>query len=180
MKKLKVIMTMMLSIIVSISFSQTACITINTNAKTLVSGEAFIKINDLDFVNNSSENKFGGTFLFSGTSNQKISGTVESEFSILEINNINGLTLENNVIITNELILSQSVIDIQDYDLILSANAVISGTFSSGNMINAAGTGSVIRNINTIGTYLFPVGDLTSGADYTPVELDFLQVQPIK
>ena len=67
----------------------------------------------------------------------------------------------------------QGVVDIQDNDLTLSENSDVSGTFTSGNMISADGSGYFIREISTAGTYFFPIGDLTSGADYSPVELDF-------
>lgn len=173
MKKLKITLTLMFSFITCISFSQTG-ITVNADAKLGIYGDVIINITDGDFINNSTENQFGGTIVFNGTSNQQISGTSESEFLILELDNSNGLTLGNNVRITNDLILNQGVFDIQDYDLTFLENSVISGTFSSGNMINAEGTGFVIREINTNGVYFFPVGDLTSGADYSPVELDFL------
>ena len=173
MKMLKIILILMLTFITGISSAQTG-ITINADAKLSISGDAIIKITDCDFTNNSSENQFVGTFVFTGTSNQQIGGTSESEFSILEIDNTNGLTLANNVTVNDELILNQGVIDIQDYDLTLAENSDISGSFSSGNMISADGSGNFIREISTTGTYFFPVGDLTSGADYSPVELDFI------
>ncbi len=172
MKKLKNILILMLTFVTGICLAQTG-ITINADAKLSISGDAIIKIADCDFTNNSFENQFGGTFIFTGTSNQQIGGTSESEFSILEIDNSNGVSLGNNVIINNELILSQGVVNIQDNDLTLSENSDVSGTFSSGNMISADGLGYFIREISTAGTYFFPIGDLTSGADYSPVELDF-------
>ena len=170
MKKLKV--TLILLFITGISFSQTAGITISDGTNFKVSGNVIVNIDNLDFVNNSSESLLGGTFIFSGTTNQEITGTAESEFSNLEVTNNVVLTLGNNILIIDELTFNQGIINIQDYDLTLSENIQITGTPSSSNMINAEGAGSLIRNINNTGTsYMFPVGDNTS--DYSPVLMTF-------
>jgi hypothetical protein len=61
------------------------------------------------------------------------------------------------------------------YDLTLGPDASpIQGTaFDSSNMIVADGTGKLCKDYDQIGSFAFPIGDVTSGADYTPGSISF-------
>jgi len=138
-------------------------------------GNVFLKISgDHNFINHSTQNQFGGTVVFAGSAPQMISGDQTSEFAILEINNSEGLTLGNDVTVVGELILNSGILDIQDQDLTIGDGADITGSFSNTTFINSDGSGYLIRNIASNGVYIFPIGDMTSGNDYSPAELDFV------
>ncbi len=150
-------------------------IVINPGAVLKIEGNVYLKLSgDHNFVNHSTTNQFGGTVIFSGSEPQMISGDQTSEFAVLEINNPDGVSLGNSVSINSELLLNTGYIDVDAFNLIIGENAEISGSFSNSNMIVADGDGFLVRRIASNGMYLFPMGDITSVADYTPVELDFI------
>jgi hypothetical protein len=150
-------------------------IVINQGAVLKMEGNVYLKLSgDHNFINHSTTNQFGGTVVFSGSAPQMISGDQTSEFAILEINNPDGVSLGNSVNVNNELMLNSGSIDLNAHNLIMGENADFSGSFSNNNMIVADGDGFLVRQITSNGLYLFPIGDMTSGADYTPVELDFI------
>ncbi len=149
-------------------------IIINSGAKMELSAGATLIIgDDLGLINNSVNSIFDGTVVFSGTSLQEIGGSESTEFSVLDIDNNNGVFLSTDSRIADELILTAGVLDIGDFNLTLSDISSVSGTFSSGNMINVAGSGLLSKEINSNDYFLLPVGDLTTGADYSPVDFDF-------
>jgi len=150
-------------------------IIINSGAKMeLNSGAILIIGEDLGLFNNSTNSIFDGTVVFSGTSIQEIGGSESTEFSVLDIDNNNNVFLSANTRIADELILTNGVLDIRDFNLTLSDFSSVSGTFSSGNMINVDGSGMLNKEISTNDYFLLPVGDLTAGADYSSVEFDFI------
>jgi hypothetical protein len=108
-----------------------------------------------------------------GGVNQKITGS--GTFGLVELDNISGATLGNNVSLSNHLTLTRGLFNIGSYLLSLGANAnVVSGAaFSSDNMILTDGvygtTGGLLKTIPSgASSFLFPVG---STGKYTPVLL---------
>ena len=139
----------------------------------LFSGTTLVIGNDLGLINNSASTVFEGTVVFSGSAAQEIGGSENTVFSILDIDNSNGVFISKNTRVIDELILTDGILDINDFNLILSDVSVISGSFSSSNMINTSGTGVLTKEVNGNDNFILPVGDLSSLADYSPVEIDF-------
>jgi hypothetical protein len=151
-------------------------IVINSGAVLKMNGNVYLKLSgDHNFTNYSTQNQLGGTVVFSGTSEQTISGSEPSEFSNLDINNPNGVILGNDITIANELMLNSGILNINNFNLFMSESADITGSFSSDNFINVDGNGYLVKNISGNGIYFFPVGDMTSGNDYSPAELNFIE-----
>jgi len=104
----------------------------------------------------------GGT---STSFNNLILGTNGGEdFSLVGSQTVNGvLTINNNTLLT-----------LGSYNLTLGASAVISIASPNNQcMIVADGSGKLIKMINANGSFTFPIGDVTNGADYSPVTLNF-------
>ena len=173
MKKYTLISIIFILMSTATVFAQKGII-INSGAKMELNNGAILIIgDDLGLINNSVNSIFDGTVVFSGTNLQEIGGSESSEFSVLDIDNNNGVFLSIDTRIADELILTTGVLDIGDFNLTLSDFSSVSGTFSSNNMINVAGSGLLSKEINSNDYFLLPVGDLTAGADYSPVAFDF-------
>jgi hypothetical protein len=86
------------------------------------------------------------------------------DFSLVGSQTVNGvLTINNNTLLT-----------LGSYNLTLGASAVISIASPYNQcMIVADGSGKLIKLINAKGSFTFPIGDATSGNDYSPVTLNF-------
>ncbi|MEE4196240.1 MAG: Ig-like domain-containing protein [Bacteroidales bacterium] len=112
-----------------------------------------------------------GTVIFKGNQEQTIGGDLPTTFESIHLHNGTGLNLSNQVQVENELLLDTGNIVLNDYHLILDTGGVINGTFSSASMIVTNGDGILQKNIVSNGAYLFPIGDISSEADYTPVEV---------
>lgn len=103
---------------------------------------------------------------------QQIGGTASPAFNNLTVNNTLGsVQLASGVTVSNTLTLTSGVLNIGNFNLTLGANA-IAGSFSSTSMIAAEGTGLVRRPYTATGSYLFPVGELTSNPSYSPITVN--------
>jgi hypothetical protein len=126
-----------------------------------------------DLVNNGSysdDNTSGGISL-SGASQQQITGT--GAYERLELNNINGAKLNNDITLQGNFAMLQGILDINKNRLTLSQNSLISGApFSLTKMIKSDGViiSSGVRKYFTAipQSFTFPVG--VSGK-YTPAIL---------
>jgi hypothetical protein len=109
-----------------------------------------------------------------GNSPQYLTGNFAgfSRFHYLLTNNPSGIFLNDNIYIEDALRMNQGLITIQNSNLVLGPNAIISGSFSSTNMIVPTSTGTVIKEYNSTGSFLFPVGDNDNGAEYSQVSLN--------
>jgi hypothetical protein len=164
-----------------------------------------------DWNNNGTFSPGSGTVTFDGTIDQNITGTTTSAFYDLHVNKGSGnveLNLDNSIItrVSNAMrLLSDGLFILNAHDLVLGVNALIYGDMSSNSYIdqlvdfsntrfiaNTAGTlgGYLIKEINSTGTYSFPVGTSSGSSDaYTPAEIDietaaiggdaFIKVRPI-
>jgi hypothetical protein len=126
-----------------------------------------------DLINNSPNAVFLGTFVFSGTVEHEIGGTAPIEFAGLSVNNTEGIHLSTDVAVTGNLDLIAGSINLLSSNITVGSNATLSGSFSPSIMIIADGSGQFKREIPGEGTYIFPVGDTTGMADYSPVSLTF-------
>ena len=111
----------------------------------------------------------GNTLTMMGQVNQLIGGTASANLNNLLIANLEDtVSLSTNTFINGTLTLTSGKLNIGSYNLTLGNNPV-SGAFSSNTMIVASGSGEVRRTFTTTGGYLFPIGDNTENADYSPI-----------
>lgn len=126
-----------------------------------------------DLINNSPNALFLGTFTFSGTTEHEIAGTAPVEFTGLSVNNTAGIRLSTDISVTGNLDLINGTVNILNSNITIGSNATLSGSFSPTVMVIADGAGQLKREVSGTGTYLFPVGDTSGLADYSPVSLTF-------
>jgi len=117
---------------------------------------------------------FGGT-----TVGLSIPSSV-SQLNALTLGNVNGISLNSNIDLNssgNALVLGLTGrINLGNYDLkIASATGAISGTLSASNMILTPGSGQFKKTFGTgaSGIFVFPIGETTGVADYSPFTLTF-------
>ncbi|HEX9979608.1 MAG TPA: T9SS sorting signal type C domain-containing protein [Flavobacterium sp.] len=111
----------------------------------------------------------GKTIAFTGVEMQSVSGSAAPVFNNLTINNTFGeVQLASSATISGTLTLTAGNLNIGNSNLTLGSNAV-AGTFGSGRMIIASGTGEVRRPFTSTGSYTFPIGDNTNVIQYSPI-----------
>jgi hypothetical protein len=129
----------------------------------------------------------GGTFThgdfavtFDGASAQQITGSSSTSFYDLEINNSSGdVTLGANQDVSNTLTLTDGLLILDAYNLTLGESATaVAGSPSASNMVVPESTGELRKAFADgapadPGSFVFPVGDNTSTAEYSPITLDF-------
>lgn len=147
---------------------------------TMLSGGSLINNGTIvlngNFLNQSTtESALGtGTFDFSGTAAQTIAGP--NAFGKLKINNASGVTIVSGIQkVSTQLILTNGHLTLGDNNLTLGSSATVSGTPSPTAMVIATGNGELRKEFPTgfSGSFVFPVGDATVQADYSPVTLNF-------
>ncbi len=131
------------------------------------------------------DNTTGG-IVFSGTSQQQISGT--GSYGRIEINNISGVKVNSEIILQNNLVLTQGILDINSNRLTLSQNSNIIGAPGFNRMIISDGVVSSpgVRKFFTAApqSFTFPVG---IPGKYTPAHftittnatVGYINVSPI-
>jgi len=112
-----------------------------------------------------------------GTQGQTFGGTTATNFTELTVNGL--LELNSDLNLPENLTMNTGIILLGNHNLILGENSeiVTETAFSNENMIVTNGTGSLIRKIEANGTYVFPVGDTTGIADYSPVSINLTASQ---
>jgi hypothetical protein len=116
-----------------------------------------------------------GNIVFSGGS---YSSTITPSSSTLTISNLDvnkstGITLSGNLIISNTLTLTNGLLTLGSYNLTLGSSATIGGTPSVSNMIVPTSTGELRKTFTGTGSFVYPVGDNTGTAEYSPITLNF-------
>ena len=129
-------------------------------------GSIYLK-QDFSNFNHTATTFDSGYFVFSGIALQRISGS--DIFGKLTINNSLGVGLSSSVQVAKLLTLSNGLLWLSNSDLLLAANAKVSGTFSATSMVDATGSGAFRKVFSSPDSFIFPVG----GADYSPVKLKF-------
>ncbi len=130
-----------------------------------------------DWINNATNDTIlinvdsDGIVLFNGSTSQSISGTAPSLFENLTINNATGLSLSTDAEVGNVLSLSNGLVTLNSNNLIIGSSGSISGgTFGPTRMIVTNGSGTLRKSVTGAGSFIFPIGDNTSGAEYSPVD----------
>ncbi|MBU8882731.1 T9SS type A sorting domain-containing protein [Kaistella sp. DKR-2] len=114
----------------------------------------------------------GKTINLAGVSQQAIGGTAAIVFDNLTVNkDTEDVVLAQDITVGGTLTLSSGNIIIGSKNLTLGANPV-AGSFDTHHMIVADGAGLVKRPFAATGSYLFPVGELTGAASYSPVTVN--------
>ena len=144
-------------------------LTINDGTLTSTTGNINLAGN---YVNNGIFNHSGGTISLNGSSVQSVGGTLVSTFNNLTLANASGAILGNSEIIAGTLTLTNGNLVLDSNNLTLGL-AAVAGSPSVLNMIVADGTGECRRVFTSDGIYVFPVGDNTGTAEYSPITLNF-------
>ncbi len=118
------------------------------------------------------------TVVFGGSSAQSIPvSTFTGNINNLTLNNSAGLSISQNLSVVGALTLTSGTLTLGTNHLTLGENATTSGTFSSTNMIIATGLGELRKRFaqgsGDIASFTFPVGNIGSVDEYTPIVLDF-------
>ena len=149
---------------------------ISFNALTINGGKLISTAGTLnlagDFNNNAIYDNNSGSLGFNGASIQNIGGSQQTVFNNLILNNSSGATLGNSEIIDGTLTLTNGNLKLGSNNLTLGS-AAVAGIPSVTNMIVSDGAGECRRIFTGIGPYVFPIGDETGTAEYTPITLDF-------
>ncbi len=176
------------SLTVNNSFSVNRNLTINSGNLVLAGNKITLSGNLLNNGSYTDNNTTGGVVL-AGTIQQRLSGT--GSFGRLELNNAAGAILNSDIIVQNNLQLTQGIMDINAYLLTLGLNSNIGGEpFSLNKMIVSEGVISSkglrkFFNISAIpSSFTFPVG--VSGK-YTPAtftinsngQVGYINIKPI-
>jgi hypothetical protein len=112
-----------------------------------------------------------GTIILSGTVSQSISG--QNTIQSLNLNNPAGVTVDGTTRVNGVLTLTNGLVSLGSYNLLLGPAASVSGSPSSASMVVATGTGELRKEFVSASGFTFPVGDATVTAEYSPVTLTF-------
>lgn len=130
---------------------------------------------DGDLTLNQTVNFSGKSIIMGGADLQKIAGTQSPVFDNLTINNSgSGVVLAINTSVNGTLTLTKGLLNISNLDLTLNQNAV-AGTFNVNTMIVADGAGLVRRKFTGLGSYFYPIGELTSNPAYSPITVNMTE-----
>jgi hypothetical protein len=121
---------------------------------------------------NASANSLGnGAVVFSGTVNQTISG--QNVIKNLELANASGLTVAGNTRVNGVLTLTNGLVTLGAFNLLLGPAATVAGTPTASNMVVAPGPGELRKEYASASSFTFPVGDAIAPPEYSPVTLAF-------
>ncbi len=127
-----------------------------------------------NWTNNGTYTHNSGTVVFNGTSPQTIGGSNTTVFYALTINNSAGVNLAHTEQVDRTLTLSNGLLTLGPYDLLMGVGSGYSGTPGPTRMVVADGSGVFCREFRGMTPmFTFPIGDNTNGANYSPVRLSF-------
>ncbi|SMD32516.1 hypothetical protein SAMN04488029_0861 [Reichenbachiella faecimaris] len=136
-------------------------------------------VNNTAIHTNTNISKTNSGIILAGTAPQKITGT--GTFSRIEVNNASDVTINDDVIITEQVRLNTGSLDIQGFQLTMNEDATFvdasGGGFSSSKMVQTRRSftdAGVIKVYNgtSASPFTYPIG---SGNKYTPVVITLTQ-----
>ena len=152
------------------SLNSTDNVVLNSGGTLDVQGTLILKKNLVN--QNAAANSLGtGSIVFSGTVNQTISG--QNIIQNLELANATGLTVAGNTTVNGILTLTNGLVTLGAFNLLLGPSATVAGTPAAANMVVPTSTGQLQKSFTSAGSFLFPVGDATGTAEYSPATLAF-------
>lgn len=114
-----------------------------------------------------------GTVSFGGA-DQTLAATATT-FNNLTFAGGGAKTLSTNTTVNGTLTLTSGLLTLGTNNLILGASSpAIAGSFSATNMIVTNSTGAVQKLYSANGSYLFPIGEITTTSEYSPITLNFV------
>lgn len=130
-----------------------------------------------DWTNNTTSDVFinantDGLVLFNGSSQQNILGSTASLFENVELDNTSGLSLSVNMGIKNDFKFTNGSVLLNTKDVFIGTNGTISGTFGATKMFVVNNTGTLKKRIGGIGSFVFPIGEITGTTEFTPVSFN--------
>lgn len=152
---------------------------LNILSGNLILGNKKITLNG-DLINNGSfsDDNTSGGISFSGTEQQQIAGT--GSYGRMDINNVQGAKVNSNILLQNDLVMTNGILDINSNLLTLSQNSEIDGTPGLNNYIMSEGvvnSPGVRKFFNaTAQNFTFPVGVL---GKYTPAQFTITAISTV-
>ena len=168
----------LLPVVIPLAYGQ-AGIFINNGTHLVCEGGVQVSLKG-DFLNNGFYTSSTEMLVLSGVSEQEIGGSGSTTFYGLKLNNASGVLLSSNLTVTDELILTDGLLDISDANLTLGVGiSQIQGDPSASNMIVTSGLGALRKRYSASpvsgdsDAFTFPLGSNTSVAEYSPIVMDF-------
>ncbi len=153
------------------SINSTENMVLNSGGTLDVQGTLILKKNLVN--QNAAANSLGtGAVVFSGTTNQTISG--QNIIQNMELANSAGLTVAGNTRVNGVLTLTNGLVTLGANNLQMGPTATVAGTPSASKMIVATGAGQLQKEFPPAGgSFTYPVGDADGTAEYSPVTVAF-------
>lgn len=117
----------------------------------------------------------GAKYIYNGTATQVTGdGLTQNTPANLTIYNGAGVTLSASTSISGLLTLTTGRLSLGNFNLTLGASSpAVAGTLNAARMVVINGTGEFRKIFTGNGSFLFPVGELTGTAEYSPLTLNF-------
>ena len=114
---------------------------LNNNGANIVMGNgAYLVIDNMDFQNNGTFAQITGTVVFSGNSNAAITGTTPPQFYNLALNKTGAsLLLQNHVSINNQVLFTNGLLNLNNYNITLDAAASLNGESETSRITGTTG-----------------------------------------
>jgi hypothetical protein len=154
-------------------FTETVKLSLESGSAVDNAGTIVLK-GDLVDNNSSATNLGNGTFVFSGTSAQNISGL--NILNNVTLNNSAGLIIGGNTQVNGTFTMTLGNVTLGANNLLMGPSASFSGTPDNTHMIVATGAGQLQKQFTDgsgARSFTFPVGDGSGAGHYTPVALSF-------
>lgn len=119
-----------------------------------------------------------GTIILAGPASFPGSSTTVSAMNNLTLNKSGITNLDKDITISGQYNLTSGILNIGSQNLTFdNAATIVNGnTPDATNMIQADGSGKVIKNFNAPGSFTFPIGDNTGTAEYSPATINLTSV----
>lgn len=129
-----------------------------------------------DWINNASPTFYNpgeGRVILRGEDHQAIRGDFGTTFSILELDGVGEKSLDKPVVVQKGMIFNRGRLMLNDQLMTWRPFATIGGVPADSSMIVINGDGVLRGEIDQVGAIVFPIGDITDGADYSPANITF-------
>ena len=117
----------------------------------------------------------GANYAYIGSAAQSTGNGLPTTVNNLTINNnapTPGVSLTSPAQVNGNLTLTSGRFIIGSNNLTLATTTLIGGSFSANTMIIADNTGKVIKNLDAIGSFTFPVGSTAHRVAYSPITIN--------
>lgn len=168
--------------LVLIAFCAPVKAQLNNNGATVVmDANTYLVVENIDLQNNGTFAQTAGTVKFTGSSNSYISGSISPQFYNVELNKTGAsLLLQNNLTINNQLLFTDGLLNLNNYNITLNAAAALSGesetsritgttggyiqitsNLNAPSAVNPGNLGAVITSAQNLGTTVIRRGHIS-------------------